>query len=71
MDALIDERVFIDSIVSPNLFDKFNDSMISKGYSYEIRKNDILIDKEIDKLIDENTKKTIRDLIKSRLKLNL
>lgn len=65
MDALIDERIFLESILSQNLIEKFNDSMISKGYSYEINQDHLDIDKEIDTLFDENTRKIIKELIKS------
>ena len=66
LDAIINEKLFLESVASQNLINKFNHSMISKGYSYEIKPNsNIEFDMEIDKLFDEGTKKILKEHIKS------
>jgi hypothetical protein len=62
LDALITEKIFINSIVTPNIYEKLKDSLITQGIAFRENDSEIEFDKEIDMLFDQTTKEKIKNL---------
>jgi hypothetical protein len=62
LDALISDKISINSIVSIETYEKLKDSLISQGVAFKEKGSEIEFDKEIDLLFDQNTKEKIKNL---------
>ena len=65
LNALIEDKMSIENIASPDILNKLKDSLISVGNSFDEVNNLIEYDKELDNLFDENTIGIIRKLYES------
>ena len=65
LNALIEDKLSLEYIASPGILKKFNDSLISVGYSFAEVNNTLEFDKELEALFDENTMKMIKKLFQS------
>ena len=65
LNALIEDKLSLDYIASPDIMNKLNDSLISVGYSFIEVNNTLEFDKELETLFDERTMKMIKKLFES------
>jgi len=65
LDALIHDKISLDSIAGPEILDKLKDSLISQGIAFKENEGEIEFDKELDTIFDEVTKEKLRKLFKS------
>jgi len=65
LDALINDKVSLDSIAGQETFEKLKDSLISQGIAFKENEGEIEFDKELDTIFDESTKDKLRKLFKS------
>lgn len=66
LDALINDKVSLDSIAGPEMFERLKDSLISQGIAFKENEGEIEFDKELDAVFDEATKEKLRKLFKSK-----
>lgn len=67
LDALISDKICINTIVTPNIYEKLKESLLSQGIAFKENDSEIEFDKEIDMLFDKNTKEKIRNLFAGEL----
>lgn len=67
LNALIEDKLTIDKIISPQVLDKFKNNMISQGEAFNEFNGKIDFDKELDKIFDEKTKEHILGLHSSKI----
>ena len=68
LNALIDEKINLDSLIDSKIVDKFEDSLFTKGKTYDVKTNEnveIIFDKEIFSIMNEKQKEIIIDLNRS------
>lgn len=69
LNALIEDKVCLENILSPEVMDRIKDSILSKGLAYEKHsENKLFFDKELESLFDEKTKNIILKLNESNYK---
>jgi hypothetical protein len=66
LDALVDDKISLDSIAGPELLDNIKDSLIAQGNAFKINQNDVEFDKELELLLDETTKEKLRKIYNSK-----
>jgi len=66
LDALINDKVSLDSIAGPEIFEKLKESLISQGFAFKEIDGEIEFDKELDAIFDEGSKEKLRKLFKSK-----
>ena len=66
LNALIEDKISLENVVSADLMDKIKDSNLSKGIAYK-QKNDnkVFFDQELETLFNEKTKDIIKELFES------
>ena len=62
---MLEDRLALENIASPELIEKFKDSIISKGQAFEDIGDKVEYDKELESMFDEPTKLLINKLVKS------
>ena len=67
LDALVDDKISLDTIAGPEVFERLKDSLISQGYAFKENEAEIEFDKELDLLFDDFTKEKLRKLFKSKI----
>lgn len=75
LDALVNDKISIDSIASPETFNKLRDILIAQGISFKEKDGELDFDQELDSMFDQETKDKLKKLFKSEyftknLKLN-
>lgn len=66
LDALVNDKICLDYMVSPEIFDKLKESLIAQGLAFRATDTELDFDKEIDILFDETTREKIKKLFKSK-----
>jgi hypothetical protein len=67
LDALIEDKVSLENIVSKDILEKIKDSTLPKGVAYEKNnENKVFFDKELESLFDEKSKTTIKNLLERK-----
>jgi len=67
LDALVNDKISLHSIVTPEIFDKLKERLIAQGLAFRANEKELDFDKEIDLLFDEATREKIKKLFKSKL----
>ncbi len=67
LDALINDKVSLDSIAGSEIFERLKDSLISQGVAFKENEGEIEFDKELDNIFDDPTKEKLRKLFKSNI----
>lgn len=65
LEALLEEKISLETIASPDVIEKFKTCLLSKGQAYKENSEKLEFDKELDSLFDEKTKTTLEKLIRS------
>jgi hypothetical protein len=71
LNALIDDKVAIETLISAELAEKINKSLISKGVVFDEAKGEVFFDEELEDLFDGRTKEVIKTLFRSTYISNL
>lgn len=69
LTSLIDDKISMSQIVSPELEDQINKTLISQGLAFAETPDDVIFDEELEKLFDGKTKEMIKTLFRSMLTL--
>jgi hypothetical protein len=69
LNALIEDQLSLENVLTPELMEKIKDSIISRGLAYDKHENEnkVYFDKELEQLFDEKTKKIIEKLFESKM----
>lgn len=65
LNALIDDKLSIEALVPPELNEKIQKSLLSKGSVFEENKSEVYFDPEVESLFDDRTREIIQALFKS------
>lgn len=65
LDAIVKDKVSLDTIITPEIFDKLKNSLIAQGMAFKAYDYELEFDQEIELLFDEFTKAKIKKLFKS------
>jgi hypothetical protein len=55
----------LENVVSPDIIDKFKNSLLARGQAFDEMADKLELDKELEGLFDEKTKKVLDKLIRS------
>lgn len=68
LNALIEDQLTLENIVSPEVMERLKGSYLSRGLAYDKQdmENKLYFDKELEHLFDENSKKIIEKLYESK-----
>lgn len=64
LDALVNDKISLENIVTPEIFLKLKETLIAQGMAFKSNEDELDFDQEIDLLFDESTKEKIRKLFK-------
>jgi len=64
LDAIVNDKIGIENIVTPETFDKLKESLIAQGMAFKQNENELDFDKEIKLLFDKATREKIKKLFK-------
>jgi len=64
LDALINDKISLDYIITPEIYDKLKENLIAQGFAFRAKDNELEFDQEIDLLFDEATREKIKKLFK-------
>ena len=71
LNALIEDKLNLDSIINNSLYEKISNSILSQGLSFDNNDdNKLIFDPEIANLLDENSKGIIENLFRSIITYN-
>jgi hypothetical protein len=69
LNALIEDKLSLENLITPELSERLKESMISRGYLYSVNTEEIEFDKEIQNLFDDDSKKFLNELNKGKKEL--
>ena len=70
LNTLLDDKIDIDNIISEDLKNKFDNSLLSKGLIHEYNNIDLIFDKEISDFFDDSAKRSLIKIYKKELQKN-
>ena len=70
LDALVNDKISIDHLVNPEIFNKLKDSLIAQGLAFQEIEGEMEFDKEIETLFEESTKEKIKKLFQCKNLIN-
>ena len=66
LDALVNDKISLESITGPDTFNKLKVILISQGIAFEEKDGELDFDKELDLMFDAGTKDKLKKLFKSK-----
>ncbi len=66
LNALIEDKLRLENLITPELSERLKESMISRGNLYSASTEEIEFDKEIQNLFDDDSKKFLNELYKGK-----
>jgi hypothetical protein len=67
LDSLVDNKIALNQILTEELMEKVQNSLLSKGNAFEGNNDEVYFDPEIEKLFDGKTKELIKNLYRSNI----
>ncbi len=66
LNALTEDKLSLENLITPELSERLKESMISRGNLYSASTEEVEFDKEIQNLFDDDSKKFLNELYKSK-----
>ena len=67
LNALLHDKIGLDVVIDTEILLKFKESLLSKGQAFNEWEEKVELDKELESLFDENTKRIVNDIIHSKV----